>query len=100
MGNRVIKPDYGQALPWYFPFMSSYWLPSRAAPPATDNYNVADSDDIPLEPVGDALKKQKEEGTNIEISGLRKEFGDKVAVDGLSLSMYSGQITALLGHNG
>jgi ABC-type uncharacterized transport system ATPase subunit len=54
----------------------------------------------PFEPVSDALKKQGAEGKNIEIHGLRKTFGEKIAVDGLSLSMYSGQITALLGHNG
>jgi ABC-type multidrug transport system ATPase subunit len=37
-------------------------------------------------------------------SGLSKEFstptGIKKAVDDLNLTMYSGQITALLGHNG
>lgn len=29
-----------------------------------------------------------------------KEFGPKKAVDGTSLTMYNGQIFALLGHNG
>ena len=38
-------------------------------------------------------------------AGLTKEYknstgGSKVAVDRLDLTMYSGQITALLGHNG
>lgn len=40
----------------------------------------------------------------IEIVGLRKEFGSGddafVAVDNLTVSMYQGQIFALLGHNG
>jgi ATP-binding cassette subfamily A (ABC1) protein 3 len=31
---------------------------------------------------------------------LRKEFGDKVAVDNTSMTMYKNQIFALLGHNG
>ena len=31
---------------------------------------------------------------------LQGSTGSKVAVDGLSLQMYKGQITALLGHNG
>ena len=30
----------------------------------------------------------------------RKRSVKKVAVDGLNLTMYSGQVTALLGHNG
>lgn len=36
----------------------------------------------------------------VEIRGLRKVFGDKVAVAGTHLKMYQGQIMALLGHNG
>jgi len=43
--------------------------------------------------------------TSIHGTGLTKEYknatgGSKVAVDKLDLTMYSGQITALLGHNG
>ena len=36
----------------------------------------------------------------MKVRGLKKKFGDKWAVDGVNLTMYSGQITALLGHNG
>jgi len=37
----------------------------------------------------------------VEIRNLRKVFsGNKVAVDDLSVKMYEGQITALLGQNG
>lgn len=103
--NRVIKPDYGQALPFYFPFSMSYWCPSRLMHPVSDNndagsQNFQMTSDIPYEPVGDVLRRQASEGKSIEIHNLRKEFGEKAAVDGLNLSMYSGQITALLGHNG
>jgi ABC-type multidrug transport system ATPase subunit len=55
---------------------------------------------IPYEPVSDVLKRQSADGKSIEIHDLRKVFGEKAAVDGLNLSIYSGQITALLGHNG
>lgn len=34
------------------------------------------------------------------VKNLRKHFGSKVAVDGLDLEMFEGQIFALLGHNG
>ena len=100
--NRVIPLEYGQALPWYFPFTSSYWCPgSTKAPPhnEADDAN-AQATDIPLEPVPETLRRQAEEGKSIEIRNLRRSFGDKIAVDGLNLSMYSGSITALLGHNG
>lgn len=36
----------------------------------------------------------------VVIAGLRKEFGDKVAVAGLDLRLVPGDITCLLGHNG
>ena len=100
--NRIIKPDYGQALPPYFPFTSKYWCPGRVHAPVSNTTvleKVANSG-IPYEEVGETLKRQSDEGKTIEIHDLRKTFGDKSAVDGLNLSMYSGQITALLGHNG
>jgi ABC-type multidrug transport system ATPase subunit len=36
----------------------------------------------------------------IEATGLRRAFGDAVAVDGVSLSVPDGSIVALLGPNG
>lgn len=99
--NRVIPPDFGQALLWYFPLTKKYWFPSSANPPIPEHsVESANSRGIPYEPVSDALKHQTEQGQTIEINNLRKVFGEMTAVDGLSLSIYNGQITALLGHNG
>jgi ATP-binding cassette, subfamily A (ABC1), member 3 len=100
--NRVIKPDYGQALPFYFPFTTNYWCPSKTHAPKSES-TVEEkvlATGIPYEEVSDALKSQANEGESIEIHDLRMAFGEKSAVDGLNLSMYSGQITALLGPNG
>lgn len=36
----------------------------------------------------------------IKIRSLRKQYGNKMAVDGLTMDFYKGEITALLGHNG
>lgn len=36
----------------------------------------------------------------VAIDRLTKSFGDKAAVDGLSLNFYQDQITCFLGHNG
>lgn len=96
---RVLKPDYGQALPFYFPFSPSYWCPSHSDIEKIESDAEYDAE-IPVEPVSDNLKRQAAEGKSIEIRNLQKNFGDKVAVNDFSLSMYSGQITALLGHNG
>jgi ABC-type multidrug transport system ATPase subunit len=124
--NRTVRPEFGQApLPRYFPLTKSYWqsvlwpnahareLAKDAAESAASSTVASSvsshSDDppdptaekaIPMEPVPDLLRKQSQMGESIEIRNLRKSYGDKVAVQGLNLSLYSGQITALLGHNG
>lgn len=36
----------------------------------------------------------------MKVRGLKKKFGEKYAVNGVNLTMYKGQIFALLGHNG
>jgi ATP-binding cassette, subfamily A (ABC1), member 3 len=100
--NRIIPPDYGQALPWYFPFSAEFWSSGNVHGAVSDTSvatKIAHSG-IPYEAVSDSLKRQTEEGKSIEIHNLRKIFGDKMAVDNLNLSIYRGQITALLGHNG
>ena len=47
-----------------------------------------------------AMRQQTKRGQCLKVRGLRKEFGSKVAVKKLNLTMYKGQIFALLGHNG
>jgi ABC-type multidrug transport system fused ATPase/permease subunit len=99
--NRIVRSDFGQPLPWNFPFSLNYWCPGRFARTVShEDDHTAESYDVPVEEVGDALHANIKEGKGIAIRGLRKKFGDKIAVDGLSLSMYPGQVTALLGHNG
>eukprot|EP00977_Amphora_coffeiformis_P024093 scaffold15051_cov144-Amphora_coffeaeformis.AAC.8 len=87
-------------MPLYFPFTSSYWCPGSAKAPVEDASEETSTPDIPFEPVPETVRRQAQEGKSIEIRNLRRMFGDNIAVDGLSLSMYSGSITALLGHNG
>ena len=48
----------------------------------------------------EVVDRRSGEGDDIVIRNLRKTFGKKHAVDGLSLTMYTGHVTALLGHNG
>lgn len=96
--NRVVAPDYGQALPFWFPFDVSAWFGITRNFPSF--VSSCSTDDAIQERVGNALKKQTEQGESIEIRNLRKEFDGKPAVNGLNLTMYNGQITALLGHNG
>jgi len=102
--NRVKKDSFGRPYPLYFPFLKSYWVggSSGAKSGNEESESMLDfkSNTTKIEPVSDALKEQEFEGKSIEIRNLSKQFKEKTAVDGLSLSMYSGQVTALLGHNG
>lgn len=102
--NRVVSPDFGQALPWYFPFTATYWGCAKNAPSAIATADFAESDEamndslVPIEGVSDAMRSNTD--SNIVIRHLGKKFGDKTAVEDLSVTMYNGQVTALLGHNG
>ena len=53
-----------------------------------------------FEAIPEALRRQERSKECLKISGLRKEYGPKVAVDNSHLTIYNGQIFALLGHNG
>ena len=65
----------------------------------TEEHNSGD-----VEMVTETLNAQINNKTCVDIRGLYKEFrtntGMKIAVNNLNLTMFSGQITALLGHNG
>eukprot|EP00058_Branchiostoma_floridae_P014356 XP_002599844.1 hypothetical protein BRAFLDRAFT_95534 [Branchiostoma floridae] len=101
--EAVFPGKYGVPKPPYFLFQPSYWCgPSNRVKhgedlemEAANNLSTTDSPHEP-EPQGLPL--------GISIRNLGKVFkgstGRKVAVDGLSLNMYQGQITSLLGHNG
>ena len=115
--SNVWPSEYGTHKPVYFIFMPSFWTStfssclscfSHSGQAVTSYSQVrtteGNNDTIPVEPVTDALRSQINDKTCVDIINLYKEFntstGNKVAVDGLNLTMYSGQITALLGHNG
>lgn len=99
--NRVIPQDYGQSLPPWYMFVPSFWFPSIR--PVNHSHILEEQSEktaAVIESVGTGLKMQDELGQNIEIKSLHKVYGEKIALDYVSLSIYSGQITALLGHNG
>lgn len=99
--NRVVSSEYGRPQPLYFPFTLAYWFPGKAKQSKEGSYEGHKyNEGVPVEEVSNTLKDQIADGKSIEVCGLSKEFGDKTAVDRLSMSLFKGQITALLGHNG
>jgi ATP-binding cassette subfamily A (ABC1) protein 1 len=99
--NRVVPGDYGQSFPINFCLKSSYWCGIK-----TNSTDVLDWEgderytNVPIEAVGPMYKDQEKDGVGVHIRRLTKKFDDKVAVNELDLSMYMGQVTCLLGHNG
>lgn len=91
--NRILRGDIGVALKWYFPVQRQYWFPRKAVP--TEAEPAAPEDDtIVVESIGESLKKRQDQSySSVRIHGLRKQFGENTAVDGLNLDMFSGQIT-------
>uniref|UniRef100_A0A8P4KRX1 P-type phospholipid transporter n=1 Tax=Dicentrarchus labrax TaxID=13489 RepID=A0A8P4KRX1_DICLA len=95
--EAVFPGQYGIPRPWYFPFTKSYWFGEKDTK----------SNKVPLN------RKENAEAVCIEeepahlepgvyIENLVKVYrhGKKLAVDGLTLGFYEGQITSFLGHNG
>ncbi|XP_065844261.1 cholesterol transporter ABCA5-like isoform X4 [Oscarella lobularis] len=115
--DNIVPTKYGRAKSPLFCFESAFWktqsslrwrVPSDRDISLDDGDNLQDN--VAVENVSSALKSS----VAIRISSLRKEFVDKekqkncskqydatvTALAGLSLTVYEGQITALLGHNG
>ncbi|XP_047441411.1 phospholipid-transporting ATPase ABCA1-like [Mugil cephalus] len=95
--EAVFPGQYGIPRPWYFPFTKSYWFGEKDGK----------SNKVPLSRKGNAgAVCIEEEPAHLEpgvyIENLVKVYrhGKKLAVDGLTLGFYEGQITSFLGHNG
>ena len=114
--SNVVQQEYGVKRPWYFLCSLSYWKPADGVRErqdeserrsllldTTSNHRVSSAaeEDLPVrEEPSQNLKHLEGEERCVKLRGLRKEFGDKVAVSGLDLTMYEGEIFVLLGHNG
>ncbi|KAG7167085.1 ATP-binding cassette sub-family A member 3-like 1 [Homarus americanus] len=94
--EAVWPGEFGVPKPWYFPFMSSYWLGRNSEDwhQSIINPCVADASLFEEDPQGIPA--------GVQVEGLTKVFprGRNVAVNNMFLNMYDGQITVLLGHNG
>ncbi|XP_070769048.1 phospholipid-transporting ATPase ABCA1b [Enoplosus armatus] len=95
--EAVFPGQYGIPRPWYFPFTKSYWFGEKDGK----------SNKVPLSQKGNPEAVCiEEEPAHLEpgvyIENLVKVYrhGKKLAVDGLTLGFYEGQITSFLGHNG
>jgi len=110
--SNVFPGEYGIPLKWYFPFTKSYWCGYSSDDDSEiavgydnsgfENENRLTNDDKRKEKSTYFENEPRGLKSGIKILGLSKTFdgGKSYAVNDLSLTTYSGQITALLGHNG
>ncbi|NXC31749.1 ABCAA protein, partial [Campylorhamphus procurvoides] len=101
--DKVLPGKYGIPAPPLFCLKPSYWMRSRRGssweiPRPTANPEELLGDDV--EPVPPEFRGKEA----IRLHNIKKEYKKKdkktEALQGLSLNVYEGQITALLGHSG
>ncbi|KAL6049103.1 hypothetical protein STEG23_021647, partial [Scotinomys teguina] len=92
--EAVFPGQCGVPQPWYFFLMRSYWFGKPKIRKTAEETKCSPT----------AHNCSETEPTNlvagIQIKCLYKEFRNHPAVSNLSLNMYEGQVTVLLGHNG
>eukprot|EP00795_Rhopilema_esculentum_P013264 gene13264-4097_t len=101
--EAVFPGEFGVPKPFYFFLTPNYWCKTGMCKQDTgcldENLEMMVKETNP-----DVEKESKDCKVGIDIRNLTKVFkgatGKKVAVNGLKLRIYKGQITALLGHNG
>ncbi|KAI7811411.1 putative ATP-binding cassette sub-family A member 1 [Triplophysa rosa] len=94
--EAVFPGQYGIPRPWYFPFTKSYWCGEKCGWTTSVSNNKKENAEA---------KCIEEEPSHlvpgVYIENLGKVYSNgKLAVDGLTLGFYEGQITSFLGHNG
>ncbi|XP_058536334.1 phospholipid-transporting ATPase ABCA3 [Ochotona princeps] len=98
--EAVFPGQFGMPQPWYFFIMPSYWCAS----PRTATGKEEDADPEKGIPTEHCEAEPEALLAGIKIKHLSKVFQvghkDRAAVRDLSLNLYEGQITVLLGHNG
>ncbi|XP_018099248.1 phospholipid-transporting ATPase ABCA1 isoform X2 [Xenopus laevis] len=94
--EAVFPGQYGIPRPWYFPFTKSYWCGEESKEYNQPCAVQKGSSEVCMEEEPSHLP------LGVSIQKLVKIYrnGRKVAVDGLTLNFYEGQITSFLGHNG
>ncbi|NWR80571.1 ABCA1 protein, partial [Centropus unirufus] len=93
----VFPGQYGIPKPWNFPFLKSYWL---GEPSSTGHLPFPTSPLAVPHVLVEDPPAQLQPGVSIRNLVKVYHHSNHVAVNGLSLDFYEGQITSFLGHNG
>ncbi|XP_061143427.1 glucosylceramide transporter ABCA12 [Syngnathus typhle] len=113
---RMVFPGkFGIPAPWYFPFTASFWADLFCCVKSQKGgrgHLFANTMKINLPVFSDDKRKGQSQlfsqtgedfshlPVGVNLHGLTKIYGDRVAIQNLNLSFYEGHVTSLLGHNG
>ncbi|XP_055389641.1 phospholipid-transporting ATPase ABCA3-like [Condylostylus longicornis] len=92
--EKILPGSFGVPEKWYFPFTKSYWCSNSYSDTSQDTISTIRSDPAAFE------IEPKNKRVGLSIKNLHKDFGDKIAVNQLTMDLYEDEITVLLGHNG
>ncbi|XP_075155305.1 ATP binding cassette subfamily A member 3 isoform X2 [Haematobia irritans] len=94
--EQIFPGEYGVPRKWNFIFSRKFWFGENdyigVEDMPQDHIERRNPDAFEPEPAGKHI--------GLQVRNLRKRFGEKQAVKGVSLNMYEDEITVLLGHNG
>ncbi|KAH8261715.1 hypothetical protein KR044_002735 [Drosophila immigrans] len=96
--EQVMPSTFGVSRVWYFPFTKSYWCSSRREDSIVEDLSAYQDHDERHRQTFEVEPDDKNVG--LQIRNLKKKFGDRTAVNNLSINMFEDEITVLLGHNG
>lgn len=104
--DRVMPSEYGQRLHPLFFLFPQWW---RRGQHRYQTLGGASEEDVELgplasashvEPLSDEQASLVRGGKSISVRNLCKLYGNKVAIESLTVDVFVGQVTTLLGHNG
>uniref|UniRef100_A0AAQ5WZG1 P-type phospholipid transporter n=1 Tax=Amphiprion ocellaris TaxID=80972 RepID=A0AAQ5WZG1_AMPOC len=98
--EAVFPGQYGIPRPWYFPFTKTYWCGEKENKNISTPLSKKDQSEDIFSVCIEEEPSHIDPGVYIENLVKVYSHGNKLAVDGLSLRFYEGQITSFLGHNG
>ncbi|ALC47643.1 maker247 [Drosophila busckii] len=96
--EQVRPGEFGVARKWNFPFTRQFWSCKQKRQEAEDT--ETEEETVEKRDPNAFEDEPKDKTVGLKVKNLTKKFGKHTAVDRLSIDMYEGEITVLLGHNG
>lgn len=95
--EQIYPGEFGVPRPWYFPVTRKFWCPNYQQFRGVDNLS---EEDIHRDECSSFEAEPDNMHIGLQVKNLKKRFGNKMAVKGVTMNMFENEITVLLGHNG